>query len=121
MEASSLRIGDLIKDCQDKKYYTVTIEILQEIVGGMDFYEPIQLNEEWLLKFGFELKTKGSYNCYQNNKKFVICMWVESYKIIGFEETGTCYYGETYTAIKYVHQLQNLYFALTGEELILKQ
>jgi hypothetical protein len=31
--------------------------------------------------------------------------------------TGLCYYSEDYIQIKYLHQLQNLYFALTGKEI----
>ena len=31
-----------------------------------------------------------------------------------------CFYKNGYFIIKYVHQLQNLYFALTGEELTIK-
>ena len=33
---------------------------------------------------------------------------------------GVCYYGENYIELQYLHQLQNLLYALAGEELILK-
>lgn len=69
--------------------------------------KPIQLTEEWLLKFGYlpcsfaenHFYTKGHviWNC---NGQF-LC-----------DKTGV--------VIKYVHQLQNLYFGLYREELTLK-
>jgi hypothetical protein len=65
--------------------------------------EPIPLTEEWLLKFGFEItnnfQTKDRFQTYKKND------------IIWFE------YGYIVIELKYVHQLQNLYFTLTGEEL----
>ena len=109
MEASSLRIGNLIKDCQDKKYYTVTIEILQEIVGGMDFYEPIQLNEKWLIKFGFVSSMfEDNVFIHYNGMKY-------------FLETQQLHFLTIELNFKYVHILQNIYFALTGEELTIKE
>lgn len=75
-------------------------------------YEPILLTEEWLLKFGFDMKdknrldwVKGAFNLERSNEddsKF--CFEVYSH----------------YIPLDYVHQFQNLYFALTGEELKLK-
>lgn len=72
-------------------------------------YKAIPLTEEWLLKFGFE-KEYGTF------------------KIEGFKCWITKYTSEPnlYSAnignikistLKYVHELQNLYFALTGSEL----
>ncbi len=66
---------------------------------------PIPLTEEWLLKFGF--KQKNGIKC-----------WVNEDVEICFETLANYYrlYPRT-NKIKYVHQLQNLYFALTGSEL----
>jgi hypothetical protein len=68
--------------------------------------QPILLTEEWLLKFGFV------ENCYQDRfeNKFI---HVECNKIRGKTELWI----ENIPHIKYIHQLQNLYFALTGEDL----
>lgn len=73
--------------------------------------EPEPLTEEWLKKFGFEYEP-GSIDVW----------WVGSF---GIDAAGKSYHytcGEYIhgIGIKHVHQLQNLYFALTGEELILK-
>jgi hypothetical protein len=70
--------------------------------------EPIPLTEEWLLKFGF------IPNPYQDRYEKGIIKF-ECDKTLG----ETILWIELAPHIKYVHQLQNLYFALTEEELIL--
>lgn len=67
----------------------------------------IPLTEEWMVRFGF--KKDGFYNSAER--------WICRY-ILLFKGNGhfiLCDY--PLTTIKYVHQLQNLYFALTGSEL----
>lgn len=66
----------------------------------------IPLTEEWLLKFGFERNESGNYD-----KRLELFYGGNLYR---FRQ------GWTNVELKYVHQLQNLYFALTGEELTLK-
>jgi hypothetical protein len=76
-----------------------------------DEIKTIPLTEELLLKFGFELfylDTPYQYG-YQKNSMEVVCD-----KSKGLNEISVI----DSPHIKYVHQLQNLYFALTGEELI---
>ena len=70
--------------------------------------EPIPLTEEWLLKFGFD-KLEGWDDTFffQLNDVQIL-----EYNVSGYDYDGV--------NIKHVHQLQNLYFALTGEELKLK-
>ena len=80
------------------------------------FIKPIQINEAWLKSFGFQ----ETYNS-QFRLKFD-----HSVNFIGFDFSknedksmeGFRYYGH-YMKIKYVHELQNLVYALTGEELSL--
>lgn len=80
--------------------------------------EPIPLTEEWLLKFGFE---EFEYHIKNNliwYKKWPLPIF---YGSNGFEKYLIHDLGGRFVVLKYVHQLQNLYFALTGEELKLKQ
>lgn len=74
-------------------------------------FKPIPLTEEWLERFGFD------YLIIEDEYRF---NWI----IINRDEKDGVIWIENITGkvvvIKYVHQLQNLYFALTGEELILK-
>lgn len=68
-------------------------------------FKPLILTEEWLLKFGFE-------------KKQGIMYWEKEGIEIVYETLAGFYrlYPRV-NPIKYVHQLQNLFFALTEEEL----
>lgn len=88
--------------------------------------QPIPLTEEWLLKLGFECiadcidqKTFALKNRKSNYYYAVILdheeIVLERKDINGYY---TIIWDERY--FQYVHQLQNLYFALTGEELKLK-
>ena len=68
--------------------------------------KPIKLTENWLIKFGLEEGHVGYYHI----GEFIISV------------EGQVYFGETETwiaEIHFAHQLQNLYYALTGEELSL--
>jgi hypothetical protein len=126
MKASELRIGNLVrnnmngeilKPCDVLCYGINTYNIVGLNYG---FIEPIPLTEEWLLKFGFEKVNNELTNiaplnlpCTFNlpNTPFSFCQG----KLILI--TGT---GDFCVNTEYVHQFQNLYFALTGEELIFK-
>lgn len=121
MKANELRIGNYINGVLVNGTYTVDIWALRIIQEGnfqnsyntdLKVFEPIPLTEQWFLKFGF----------YKNIDTLL------------FEKSGfqidlsvlKCHFylpsfGDWYKEIEYVHQLQNLYFALTGEELTQKQ
>lgn len=74
--------------------------------------DPIPLTPEWLERFGFE-----KYNDDAN--------YEEGYKLGGFNVqeytfTDSVEYACLGVDVKTIHQLQNLYFALTNSELTLK-
>ena len=75
--------------------------------------EPVPLTEEWLLKFGFK-DNDGELTLLIDNLLYI--GWVDDYAQLITEEGFTC--GQN---INHVHQLQNLYFALTNEELTIKE
>jgi hypothetical protein len=71
---------------------------------------PIPLTQEWMVKFGFE---------YDRVTWFKINVMLVKRSSEGYSVFyGTGHLSEV--TLNYVHQLQNLYFALTGEELTLK-
>jgi len=133
MEASSLRIGNYIKLSQeartllkeDQQGFIEVRDINSSYInawsdmgasGGISNPEPIPLTEQWLLKFGFENYKGKWFRLYYSN---------ERYLLFGL---NNCHIemclGDKTTAqapVKHVHQLQNLYFALVGEELEIKQ
>ena len=80
--------------------------------------KPIPLTEEWLLKWGFFKEKELTFTKEINENK--------QFSIVLYKNTNNWtfpYYHKvnTLTSFKYIHQLQNLYFALTGEELKIKE
>ena len=83
-----------------------------------NWINPIPLTPSVLTEWcGFSCKQGGSDNIYEwhigNNP--VTHDWL--FCITEFRHDNTFFYRNGYHVIKYLHQLQNLYFALTGEEL----
>lgn len=117
MKANELRIGNLVEINAPiiNKVIAVDVYHISKIKKNKDCCKPIPLTEEWLLKFGFE-KTE-----WDNNNSFRKMIGNNDYTIV-FYSNGICEISDIITKkIDYVHQLQNLYFALTGEELTLKK
>jgi len=121
MKANELRLKNLImfgelrhecKPCDILNLYQS--EIAHREISE---YKPIPLTEEWLVKFGFEIvsgfATKSTERC-----QFQVGMITEEKWQIEFA-IGMILVWNIFN-IEYVHQLQNLYFALTGEELTIK-
>lgn len=105
IQANELRIGNLTEQGEVKSFFENGVHVGFGKCYYFNELEPIPLTEEWLLKFGFKIERQ--YEC--------------DFASIG---VFTISFGENffyeYTNLKYVHQLQNLYFALTNEELTLK-
>lgn len=86
--------------------------------------KPIPITEEWLLKFGFE-KREGSVcdsfyiglNPITHDWLFDL-VWLKNMMDYSYE--GNPFYKNGHHEVKYIHQLQNLYFALTQKELTCK-
>ena len=121
MEANELRLNNWVNHCN--KEVQITIHDLFDIaVFEDDVFTPIPLTEEWLLKLGFDKEyQKGYIGIDVCNSDFVL---TEPLKM-GEWQTNYTFQFETgsvpkFKEIKYVHQLQNLFFCLCGEELILK-
>jgi hypothetical protein len=115
MKANELRLGNWIS-FDGKQFKCKPFDIKNIYDGAKTKYEPIPLTEEWLLKFGFEKDDVG----------WVINMNKETQLASGDEDSvwyigSSIYWGEVPQNIKHVHTLQNLYFALTGEELQIKE
>lgn len=116
MKANELRIGNFVQSLKEdgslRMYYNVVK--LQEngtINSGIINYLPIPIDEFWLIKFGFVKNLTGNWFILEN--KFTnISLNLDGVCDIGSNEEYTLPY-----KIQHVHQLQNLYFALTGEEL----
>ena len=108
MKANELRIGNWYRWYAERRYYEYQVEETDFCYGNMVNFEPIPLTEEWLVRLGFKKLTQGG-SIYK----------VKDFHVQDFSQLGI-YECNNHIEIKYVHQLQNLYFALTGQELELE-
>lgn len=115
MKANELRIGNFVNKIttsdNDTDLTIVNAEDIFNVSADIDFYGPILLTEKWLLKFGL-VEIGNNFSFWQNS-------------IYSIEKTKNKWQilyqsNDIMLTIKYVHQLQNLYYALTGEELELQ-
>lgn len=120
-KAKEFRLGNLVM--YDGRVFEIdtiaeefpTLNTSEFGIGVVDWntIEPIELTDEWLFEFGFEYQSRfdnfnlGNFEVYN------------SPVYIGFL-LDSIWEANAYVEIHFVHQLQNLYFALTGEELKLK-
>lgn len=118
MRANELRIGNLIL-LNENTIISVSEMTVYNMIHRAESadYKPIPLTEEWLLRFGWG---KGEFDSeYMDNvslKEEALSYNVDAKMLI----IETPYHNLEINHIKYVHQLQNLYFALTGNELTIK-
>ena len=111
--ATELRIGNLVSNTLGETK-VVNTEILVYLLNDKNNeFEPVVLTEE-LLKFEFD--SLGSFGYARGDFKLEFTKNIIT--------TQDCFFimwiGSRIIRIKYVHQLQNLYFALTGSELTFK-
>lgn len=128
MKASELRIGNLIYStaleyCDvvtgisfDDEYekYSIETRDYDDLITAI---EGVKLTEEWLLKFGFVEERVGFFvsNIIQVSTKYAS----DAFKVMLYNPHIKEFWGIGYC--EEVHQLQNLFFALCGEELTIKE
>ncbi len=124
MKANELRVGNyLFVPGIDRKVIVSAIfksHYVCEDSDGIRFeesvrinYQPIPLTPEILVKAGFENKSSTTDYIFEYGK-FIIGGTRKRLFPSVWGEDGLQDYGDL---IEYVHQLQNLYFCLTGDEL----
>jgi len=128
MTAKEFRLGNLISVLGNvveviKIYGDIKIEVHSDILQfwEVDIEEkdedvlPIPLTEEWLLKFGFKRLESPApeIHPYADYIKYDIVISMPYFEF-------SYSYGDSSRVLKYVHELMNLYYTLTGEELEIK-
>lgn len=127
MEAKNLRIGNFVKDrgnkviridfmeYQESGYSTkfgqrmfLGNEEVHSMTEYTDYAIPIEITEEWLSKLGFTRDNETDYRWYLLDKSIAYDADDNFIRIAYSWEFGKR---------KYVHELQNLFFVLTGNEL----
>lgn len=140
MKANELRIGNLVSDICGKtltidRFYGKKIECdiknmpnkdpltnipiyYHPLTEEIEFCKPIPITEEWLLKFGFEREYELRKTVYHMNN-YSIILWVYKNGRIDLRIGGIDFKDKDvrFKKYQYVHQLQNLYYALTQTEL----
>ena len=114
MNANELRIGNWVLNDYTHKPQEVYGMMLHRLSkeNDMGFIKPIPLTEEWLIKFGFDSNgDDNEYWVHDGMRNFSFLNQGVDFKVFDSGDVTVCF-------IKYVNQLQNLYFALTGEELV---
>lgn len=129
MKASEVRIGNIIESFNTNgnpnewiewkinyAWQIEEVEYAEEI--KKEWFRGIPLTEEWLLKFGF--KSVGKLHPTYKFKHLIIeaSLMHDHYilrQIINKDDSLALNQN-----LRYVHQLQNLFFCLTGEELTIK-
>ena len=105
MKSNEIRLGNLLMELTSNDIFEVKESYYQLLQVNLNCSRPIPLTEEWLLKFGYDLTTENHYA-------------LSGHLIWKCNDLFMC--DKNGIVLKYVHQLQNLYFALTGEELTKK-
>jgi len=130
VKANELRIGNWVQYNpkavdEGTEIIPLQIEMIsfkeQDFIASLDepydnnYFEgellPIPLTEKWLLEFGFEWEE--GYKCWQN--EIALYKGNDEYP---FNYSCQFFEHQNLVTVYYIHQLQNLYFALTGQELI---
>ena len=142
MKANELRIGNWVENAVhgmgQVEYIDVKCNSRATVIGikgkgfrmsspNPDTFTPIPLTEQWLVRFGFEKKNDDQHAIRVTHGKITI-------EIVVFSDFGIGLYYVHYKEFprdermvpilggnnQHVHQLQNLFFSLTGTELELK-
>jgi hypothetical protein len=131
MNANELRIGNLVNFesllgahnggaiCSISAKH-VTFKTGTEI--PIEALKPIPLTEEWFLRFGFKLLAHKYREIKYGENQFMPKKYWSPVSFSLHSFGCISHFGGIVLPanIQYVHQLQNLYFALTGEELTIK-
>lgn len=113
MKKNELRIGNYIRGKSDPEKRISPAGIV--CIEGSDLFEGVPLTEEWLIKFGFERQPFD----HENNKDYKLGnIFIQEHTEVN--DFICCNTSPDFIKIEHVHQLQNLYFVLTGEELTIK-
>lgn len=111
MNPTELRIGNYVEYanvmCEVRSYSKDGFLQTDGVTAPITAYQPIEISERWLVKFGFirqpwGLVKEGLLFKDRNHECKELTLEVGN----GFR-----------TTVKYIHQLQNLYYAMTNEEL----
>ena len=126
MEAKELRIGNyfipIMDDGTQLEERKLKASELYAIYNNKERCKDITLTEEWLIKLGFTNDNNESwfwsFDFGDKQETFKIFPLTAGGEPMGLWGIVGC--PQLVKKIEFVHQLQNIYFSLTGQELELK-
>lgn len=129
MKASDLRIGNYLMAAEAEFVNHPAFKIqhgdIAEIVTGSKGhkYKPVALDSRWLISFGAEKINNSIFR--MGALTFQPTTFAHGEELMGRllntrKAMRICFCGKFLVNIEFVHHLQNLYHALTGEELTIK-
>lgn len=128
----SLRIGNYLSEGEvieiGETYFRIESKSMSTFHSNCIDITPIPLTSEWLLKFGFEERPKNTfknialpYYCLNGVCLFFNESPPDNTYLMGYGfNHSSDYYVATARWVDSVHELQNYYYALTGEELTIQ-
>lgn len=99
--------------------YNTVYDNEDNIYGPEDIY-PIPLTPEWLQRMDLVKESYLHRPVYKISQTDYYLRWEDDVVDVSIEDLNGHKHYFRY-ALKYVHQLQNLYFSLTGKELAIKE
>jgi hypothetical protein len=132
MKKEDLRIGNFYMSVKFGIPVECTLADLYELCVKSDgaygdppieeMFEPIPITKDWLWGLGFDEDHLSPNIFYYPYLASFLTVAIGPHKHVGIvkEKADPVLYMR-FMDIEYVHELQNLYFALTGEELIRKE
>lgn len=122
MRANELRLGNIVS--KEGRPSLVDLNDFKMIYNGSwPIWKPIHITDNWMIKLGFKkVKSNGVYWYEKKLGKYKPVLVTNDIGEFGFSEKLKFVFIDEYDNIKlkYVHQIQNLYFSLTQTELTLK-
>lgn len=121
LQATELRIGNLVYDTRgDVNFVTVdALRYIETYSGAVCQAKPIPLTPEWFEKCGGKNGGEKLLFISMPKNKAELHFEMKPYGNVVVLKSD---FGEFVPEdVEYVHQLQNLFFALTGEELTIKE
>ena len=115
INANEIRVGNKVQLYHDIAtiHYTDFKKLIDEKTNTFKDFNPIPLTLEILENIGFKNNSNTSDYCFKYGD-FILGGTMKRLMPSTWGESGLEPYGK---APNYVHELQNLYFALTGHEL----
>lgn len=129
IKSNELRIGNKLQKDNGEIFTILRLDNTQDVLVeeqrglltlGYNLFG-IPITEDWLKRFGFKVRESSTCKEYYIGENHITkdwlfdLIWLEKPDLIG--AANAPFYRNGRHTIFYVHQLQNLYFALTGEEL----